>query len=590
MSDIVNITRNNNDIISNYTANPQDEGADEGIAALVASLAQITSLKTSNYAFKNTSGDADLFKSVIETVNASTLYIDTNIYIDKPIIIDGTITKVKRIIGFGGTITFTNKGVSGIPCIQISNATDLLISDLEFQGDFNASLINETDWSNNIVSPLYLYQCQNVRVHNNTFRSILSAYTVCIRYCTNVVVSQNTILDCWRRNAGDTQGDAVYIGFTDGSKVINNYIKNNFTSKDNIGRIGVTYEFNTTKNFICSHNYIYGYDRSIHCENIGGKGLISHNIVEGCAMAYVGWQCGNYPVIIEYNHFSNTGIPTDHYTNIGQGAWGFISMYSNTPTVEVNANTIFRNNTFTLDANVNNMNYFISTKITGEFYYDNTFVDNNSNKSLFLYNPTDTGTINNNRLEFIGNKVQATNVYFGHIGKFKINGNIFNVTIFTFNCVPTPTLNFISREFIGNTIKNGDSGTVSTGAYLFMNKVSMLCKDNIFKDILIYSGEQNTLVRANQDYTSLPELKSIFDNNTVISIQSGTVSNVFLGRMDNMMHKTTSNKAITSSGTMYQSSGIANKSLLVVASDGGERAITVDTNGVLSTQAVQRWI
>lgn len=41
MSDFVNITRSNNDIISNYSANPQDEGGDEGIAGLATQLAQI---------------------------------------------------------------------------------------------------------------------------------------------------------------------------------------------------------------------------------------------------------------------------------------------------------------------------------------------------------------------------------------------------------------------------------------------------------------------------------------------------------------------------------------------------------------------
>lgn len=43
MSDFVNITRNNNDIISTYTNNQNDEGGDEGVASLVAQLAQNTS-------------------------------------------------------------------------------------------------------------------------------------------------------------------------------------------------------------------------------------------------------------------------------------------------------------------------------------------------------------------------------------------------------------------------------------------------------------------------------------------------------------------------------------------------------------------
>ena len=389
-------------------------------------------------------------------------------------------------------------------------------------------------------------------------------------------------MDCWRRNAGDTQGDAVYVSFSAGAKVINNYIKNNFTSKDNIGRGGVIFEFSDTKDFICDNNYVYGYDRAFHCELVGGRGIISKNIVEGCAMAYVGWQCNNSQIFIEYNHFSNVGIPTDHFTNIGQGAWGFISMYSNTTTVEVNANTIFKNNTFMLEANVTSMNYFLSTKVTGEEYHDNAFVDNNNNKQLFCYNPSDTTTINNNRFVFNRNNVQATGIFFGHLGKHKINGNVLDVGKFTYICTPQPTLNFMNREFMNNTIKNGDSGIVQVDSYLFANKVSVNCLGNIFKDIFKVVIEQDTVIRANQDYTSFPELKSVFDNNTLINTQTGVLNTFFFGRMDNMIHPTNTNKRINSTGVRYEMSGMLNKAIVATQPDGTEKFLSIDNSAAIT--------
>lgn len=548
-------------------------GNSNGLAALKAEYASF-------YGFTNTSGDADKLKNAIETSTAHTLYIDTNIYIDKPINIDGTLIKLKRIIGVGGTIKFTNKGVSGIPCIQISNGQGIDISGLYILGDFNPALINESQWSANIVSPLYLYTCQNMRVHNNTFSTILSAYTVCLRFCTNVFVSQNTILDCWRRNSGDTQGDAVYVSDGVFVKVLNNHIKNNFTSKDNIGRIGVTFEFGTTKDCICSGNYVYGYDRAFHCELIGGKVTIANNIVEGCAMAYVGWQCNNSPVIFEYNQCSNVGMPIDHFTNIGQ-AYGFISMLSNTPTVEVNANTIISNNTFTLDTTVTSMSYFVNSKITGEVYENNTFTDNTNAKTMFFYNPNDV-TINNNRFAFNRNTVKCAHIYFGHLNRHKINRNTLDVGKFTFICTPQPTLSFMNREFTDNTIRNGDTGIVTVDSYLFVNKISLLCRDNTFIDIQKVTVEQDTVIRANQDYTANPELKSVFDNNTLINTQSGVLNTFFFGRLDNQMHPTNTNKKISSSGVKYEMSGMLNRAIVATRPDGTEKYLSIDNSDVIS--------
>lgn len=540
----------------------------------------------SSFNFTNTGSDGVKFKTLLENITANVLYIDTDIYIDKGIRVD--FSKVKRIEGLGGKITLSNKTDSKTPYLKWESCHGMEFKDVRFEGDFNKTLTTDAQYQATIVSPLFLSLSNNVKISGCTFKGIVGAGAVMIRNCKNVRVKHNDIFDCWNHINGDLQGDGVYVAFSEGVRVTDNYIKNDFPDVTKFGRIGITFEFDTTKDCICQNNYIYGYDRAIHVELVGGSIVIKGNTAEACPMAFVGWHNNNSPISVEGNTFTNKGVPTTYVAQLLQGTLGFVSFFTNTPTEESNANTVVTNNDFIIEANVTSVTEFVQSKISGEGYHNNRFTDKTRTKRLLLFNPSETTTINNNNLKFVDNKVKAREIYIGHVGRHEIARNDFDVTTYTHICTPTPTLPSSERKFFDNYVHNGDSGLVSTAAYLFTNKASLWAKDNVFKDIKVFDGQQDTLIRANQDYTATPFLKSIMDNNTLVSTQAGTVTNFFFGRLDNMVYSTTTNKKITSSGVMYVQSGMTNSALVLTKPNGNEGVITVDDSGVLSVVG-QRW-
>jgi hypothetical protein len=538
----------------------------------------------SNCGFTGGAGDAAILQNILENNVADIFYVDTTICIDTGIMIT---SKVKKIVGHGGNITLTNKGTSKVPWLKWEYCDGMVFEFVDFLGDIDKSLTTDTEFQNNLVTSMFLSHCNNIIIRGCTFKNIIGAGAIVCRYCSGVIVKDDYIIDCWNHISGDYQGDGIYIGFTTNTHVFGNYILNTLTDVTKYGRIGVCFEFAGTNSCTCVNNVITGYDRAVHIELVDGPILVKNNVVEGCPMGFIAWDTNNSDIDVDGNYFSNEGVPATYVPQLVQGSRGFVSFYSNTPTAEVNKNTVFRNNTCRVTVNVPGVDRLIFTKITGETYSKNKFIDSTRTKTMFMYNPTESGTVNNNKLTFVGNEVSCKMADFAHIGRHQINDNNFDVDIFRHVCTPTHTLNFSNREFMRNIIRNGDSGIVGVETYIFMSNVSIMCVGNTFRDITAKAGQQNALLTT-RDYSATPGLKSVFDNNTLISTQDNTITLLFFGRMDGCMHPTNSNKHITNTGIGYEQSGVSNKALVVTASDGSERVITVGTDGVLSAATVQR--
>lgn len=543
----------------------------------------------SKYSFSNGAGDAAKFKTLVETTTANILYIDTNICIDTPIRVD--LTNLSKIVGMGGTIKLTNKVTSLVPTLEFEYCNNLIFENIAFVGDVDKTLTSDTLFANNIVSPLFLSHCDNDKVINCSFTGIISAAAVLLRYCNNILVKNNSIVNCWNHIEGDLQGDGVYVGHSSNVIVADNYIHNAFATKDNFGRVGVCFESAETANCICSNNHIYGYDRAIHIELGGCNIVIENNNALGCAMGFVCWQANNKHILVKDNYFSNIGVPTDYVAQLLQGTRGFISFFSNDTSVETNKNSIFRGNTCILEVDITGIEKFVCSKISGESFIGNTFTDKNRTKEIYFYNPNEV-TINNNNLDFSGNSVDCAAVKFAQIGKHRINGNTFNVPMFAFKCDPINTLGAVYREFKNNTIKNEVNNAfslVNNYGYLFLNKISLFCKDNVFVDIKKQDGYNDCIFQTGQDYSASPHLKSIIDNNTLINTQTGAITKINTQQLDNCANESISNKIITNDGVSYTSLTNSNKCLVVTAPDGSERIITVGASGVLAGTTVQKW-
>lgn len=207
MSDFVNVTRNNNDIISTYSNNPNDQGGDEGDSGLAVQLAQIaTNVKSKGAKGDSVTDDTAAFTSAVQSNSKITLPPGT--YNISQLSVSG-LTNV-HIIGIGN------------PKIQGTDNTKII---LDFQNCTNVRLegfsigyktapVTRTD----NIEPLHFNQCtttfvEKVEVFNSQSVGMIHVYC-----------NHPTVRDCY---VHDTLADGINFSHCGRNvKVLNNIIEN----------------------------------------------------------------------------------------------------------------------------------------------------------------------------------------------------------------------------------------------------------------------------------------------------------------------------------------------------------------------------
>lgn len=131
-----------------------------------------------------------------------------------------------------------------------------------------------------------------------------------------VNITNCKILNCWGFNPlKDDYGDGIYISNTLKGNISNNKIINNLSECQQFGRCGICIEY-MCENLLVNNNVIQGYDRGIHIEMDYGNHIISYNTISHTDLALCTYCINipnhNNPIKIEYNLFTNYGLPKNN--------------------------------------------------------------------------------------------------------------------------------------------------------------------------------------------------------------------------------------------------------------------------------------
>lgn len=186
----------------------------------------------------------------------------------------------------------------------LNRKMNITVKDMTFDGQKTNTTIS-TD-----IFPFRLQYFNSVIIKNCTVKNH-EATGIWVSDCNNVIVKNNTVLDCGdilNQATGDAYGDGIYVNNCLNVKIDSNYVKNDIADANvnhMLGRVGICVEFNC-ENAVIKNNYIFGYNRSIHTEL---NGYNSNITVENNKS--IGSPCG----ILIWNESGNLVIKGNYVTN-----------------------------------------------------------------------------------------------------------------------------------------------------------------------------------------------------------------------------------------------------------------------------------